>query len=178
MSTRIFTVGFFLMGSAFLAGCQSGGSASSGQAAGPAQGAAIRESEIGAFCPPVTLLEGTASLRRYERGAEGDGDRVIYQASISETTRTCQYDRGAVTVAVAGKVVPGPRGQAGTITLPIRVAALRGDDVIYSQLFRHPVTVTDTSGATQFIFSDPNIVIPGGIGQTVRILIGFDEGTN
>lgn len=173
MSTRVFTAGFILVGSAFLVGCQSGGSAQQGQAGEPA---AIRESDLRAFCPPVTLLDGTASFRTYEGNAEGDPDKIIYQASISDTTRACRYSEGAMTVGVAGKVVPGPRGRAGTMTMPIRVVALRGSEVVYSQLFRHSVSITETSGATQFIFTDPNVVIPGGIDQGVRLLVGFDEG--
>ncbi len=81
-----------------------------------------------------------------------------------------------MTVAVAGRVVPGPRGQPGTISMPIRIVAVRGNDVVYSELFRQSVTITDTSGATQFIFSDPNVSVPGGITRGVRILAGFDEG--
>jgi len=48
--------------------------------------------------------------------------------------------------------------------------------VLYSQLIRHQVTVSDTSGATQFFLNDPNVVIPGGIDRSVQIVVGFDEG--
>ncbi|WP_173931068.1 hypothetical protein [Chelativorans sp. Marseille-P2723] len=175
MSIRIIGAGLVLAGSAFLAGCQSGSQAQPGQVA-DTQAGAIRESELRAHCPPVTLQDGTASFAIYERGGEGDPNRLVYQASISETTRTCQYAEDRMTVAVAGRVVPGPRGQPGTISMPIRIVAVRGNDVVYSELFRQSVTITDTSGATQFIFSDPNVSVPGGITRGVRILAGFDEG--
>ncbi|MCT8998667.1 hypothetical protein [Chelativorans intermedius] len=175
---------FILLASASLAGCQQGGgpglagSAPAPAVEGDAQENAIRESELRAFCPPVTLREGTAYFRTYARGEEGNPDSVIYQASIADVTRACRYgpDATTMTVAVAGKIVPGPKGRTGTITMPIRVVAVRGEEVLYSQLFRHSVAVEDTAGATQFLFTDPNVVIPGGVDQAVRLLVGYDEG--
>lgn len=176
MSTRNFARIFVLTGSAFLAACQSGGLNDRG-AAGP-QGDAepIRESELRAYCPSITLQEGTASFRTYAGSSRGDPASVVYQASINDTTRTCDYDASSITAAIAGKVVPGPRGRTGTITMPIRIVALRGDEVIYSRLYQHSVTISDTAGATQFVFSDPGVVIPGGIDRSVKLLAGFDEG--
>ncbi|MCT7373551.1 hypothetical protein [Chelativorans salis] len=171
---------FILLGSVFLASCQQGATpeADGLGAGGAAQSEPIRASELRAYCPPVTLRDGTASFRTYERGAEGNPDSIIYQASIADVTRTCRYSEGSVTmtVAVAGKVVPGPKGRTGTITMPIRVAALRGDEVLYSQLFRHAVSVEDTSGATQFLFTDPNVAVPGQVARGVQLIVGYDEG--
>jgi hypothetical protein len=77
---------------------------------------------------------------------------------------------------VAGKIVPGPMGKAGTITMPIRVAVLQGGEVVYSNLARFPVTVSDTSGATQFVYNDANISIPTPTERNVQIFAGYDEG--
>jgi hypothetical protein len=126
-----------------------------------------------------SVPHGTAVHVTYEGNAEGDPDRIVYQASISDRTRTCRYGEGGgwVTVAIAGRVVPGPRGRAGNVNLPIRVTAQRGSSVIYSQVFRHPVTVTDVSGATQFVLNMPDIPIEGGIDRSVQMTVGFDEGS-
>ncbi|WP_420847929.1 hypothetical protein [Nitratireductor luteus] len=179
ISKRRIAAAAFLASSAILAGCQSGSGpnfGADGQNAG-AEGDAIRESELRAYCPPVSLREGTAYFRTYERGGEGDDSKIIYQASINDVTRACKYQgTPAVTVAVAGRVVPGPSGRAGTITMPIRIAATRGDEVVYSQLFKHQVSIDDTSGATQFVFTDPDIAIPGGIDRTIQLHVGYDEG--
>lgn len=174
-----------LAGSALLSACQSGVSGEGGiggqSPAQPAEttGGAVRESELRAYCPSVTIRDGTAFSTTYERGGEEDPNRVIYLSSISETTRTCKYGAGtgSVTVAIAGKVVPGPKGRAGSITLPLRVAMLRGDQVLHSQIYRHPVSVTDISGATQFVLTVPDIPVPGGIDRGVTLQVGFDEGS-
>jgi hypothetical protein len=62
------------------------------------------------------------------------------------------------------------------VTLPIRVAVTRGDEVLYSQLHRQEVAVTDKSAASQFLFKDPNVVIPIPPERNVRVQLGFDEG--
>lgn len=165
-----------------LAGCQSGGQDAVDIGVGGEEdeesAEKISASELRAFCPPVNLREGTAYFNTYEGGAEGDDSKVVYQASIADVTRTCDYARGGgtVTVVVAGKIVPGPAGHAGTVTMPIRVVAVRGEEVVYSELHRHEVRIDDTSGATQFIFKDSDVAIPDGIDLGVRVYAGYDEG--
>ncbi|UUP18809.1 hypothetical protein [Nitratireductor thuwali] len=179
ISKRRIAAAAFLASSAILAGCQQGSGPNLGIGAQNAEPAAeaIRESELRAYCPPVSLREGTAYFRTYERGAEGDDSKIIYQASIDDVTRACKYQgTPSITVAVAGRIVPGPSGRVGTITMPIRIAAMRGDEVIYSQLFKHQVSISDTAGATQFLFTDPDIAIPGGIDRGVQLFVGYDEG--
>ena len=174
MSRKFCVTAFAIFSVAILAGCQQGASNSEGNlAAGE-----IRESELRAYCPRPALREGTAYLQTYERGGQDDPNRMIYQAVISDTTRTCQFSEGSGTINVvaAGRVIPGPKGRAGTITLPVRVVAMRGEQVLYTHLIKHTVTVSDTAGATQFFLSDPNVVIPGGIDRGVQIIVGFDEG--
>lgn len=178
---KSFASGLVLAGSAFLAACQTGGAPAdpgSRDNSAQAEEEPIRESELRAFCPSVSLREGTAYFRTYRGNAEGDPDQVVYQASISDTTRSCDYreDATVMTVGIAGKIVPGPQGRTGTITMPIRVVAVRGDEVLYSELHQHSVAVEDTSGATQFLYIDNSVVIPGGVEQGTQIIVGYDEG--
>ncbi len=60
--------------------------------------------------------------------------------------------------------------------MPIRIVVTHGDDVLYSQLHRHQVSVSDGSAATQFVFNDPAVTIPEPAEQNVRIYAGYDEG--
>ncbi|MDZ5698817.1 hypothetical protein [Chelativorans sp. M5D2P16] len=178
-SSRHCLAATLLLGVAILGGCQQGPS-STQNTLNPTQAGAepVRESELRAYCPAVTLRDGTNYFRTYERGGEGDPDRIVYQASIADTSRACKYgaDATTMTVAVAGKIVPGPKGRTGAVDMPIRVAAVRGDEVLYSNLFRHSVTVGDTAGATQFVFTTADVVIPGGVDPAVQLFVGFDEG--
>jgi hypothetical protein len=60
--------------------------------------------------------------------------------------------------------------------MPIRVAVVRGDEVLYSKLHSFQTTISDTSSATQFVFNDPAVTIPEPAEQNVRIYAGYDEG--
>lgn len=158
-----------------LAGCQSTDTAG---ALEPGSGPiVVKESELRAFCPQVQLREGTAYFNTYERGDQNP-ERLVYQASIADVTRSCTYPEGMlnVNVAVAGRIVPGPKGKAGTITMPIRVAVVQDGQVVYSQLHKFPVAISDTVGATQFLFNDPAISIPRPGGRNVIVYAGYDEG--
>jgi hypothetical protein len=177
-----FIKGFALTGFILAAaGCQSRDSGNALNAGGDNKTAGatkVLESELRAYCPPVTLREGTAYFNTYAKGGQDDPTKVLYQASITDVTRTCSNAGGTMTmnVAVAGKVVPGPAGAPGNVTMPIRVAVLRGDEVLYSQLHKHQVAVGDASAATQFVFNDTSVSFPTPQGQDVQVFAGYDEG--
>jgi hypothetical protein len=166
-----FAFGGFILAAA---GCQSSDGGVGGETA-PAD--KVLASELLAFCPKVTLREGTAYINRYAKGGEEDPTKLIYQASLADVTRSCSRVDGMMTinVAAAGRVVPGPAGAPGAVKLPIRVAVVRGEEVLYSQLHDYQVAV-DSSGAAQFVFNDPNVTIPIPPDQAVRVFAGFDEG--
>jgi hypothetical protein len=171
-----FFAGFALAGFMLAAaGCQSGDKALGGGDAKPPEGKVL-ESELRAYCPKITLREGTAFFNTYEKGAQDDPSKIIYQASISDVTRDCKRTDGMLTmnVAVAGKVVPGPAGGAGTVTMPIRVVVVRGEEVLYSKLHKHQVAAGSES--TQWLFNDANVTIPDPTTQDLEVFAGYDEG--
>lgn len=175
--SALLAIGFMLA----VAGCQSDDSSnvlgSAGSAAKPPEGK-ILQSELVAYCPQVILREGTAYFNTYERGGDGDPAKVIYQASIATVTRSCSRAGGQLTinVAAAGRVVPGPLGKAGRIAMPIRVAVVRGSEVLYTKLHKFEVDIASVESATQFVFNDPNAIVPDPTANNLQVFVGFDEG--
>ncbi|MBV2142582.1 hypothetical protein KUG47_03595 [Falsochrobactrum sp. TDYN1] len=164
---------------AALAGCTTSGTQKSADSSSAETGdQRIRESELRAYCPTVTLREGTAYFNTYDKGGDKEPAHVIYQAALTNTTRACQYGAGNITidVAAAGKVVPGPKYKSGNITMPIRVAVLQGGQVVYSKLHKQTVNIANSDTATQFVFNDKGISFPAPASQNVQIFVGFDEG--
>lgn len=207
------------------AGCQSGDNGVLGLGFGkktdptappPPQDPKVLASQLNAYCPRVTVRDGTAFFNTYvnevkkpkpkskpmrkprnqaeaEQQAQeaqaaaaaeaaaatppDDSQRIIYQASISDVTRDCSRTDGQLTmkIAVAGKIVPGPKFTPGTITMPIRTAVMHGTDVLYSQIHQYQVQVTDPSVATQFVFTDTNVVVPAPTAQDYQAYAGYDE---
>ena len=178
-----FLAGFALAGFMLAAaGCQSGdaggvlGLGGKKQEKQPDDGK-ILASELLAYCPKVTLKEDTGYINKYVKGGEDDPAKLSYQASISQVTRSCSRAGGMLTmnVAVAGRVVPGPAGVSGAVTLPIRVVVLHGEEVQYSQL--HTYQVAAGGGQVQqFVFNDPAVTIPNPTDQGIQVFAGFDAG--
>jgi hypothetical protein len=184
-----FLAGFALVGFMLAAaGCQSGDS-SGGSGGGilgfgggekqkqPEQGKVLA-SELRAYCPKVTLKEETASMNRYAKGGEDDPAKLAFQASISEATRSCNRQTGmlAMQVAVAGRVVPGPAGAPGQVTLPVKVTVLRSDgEVLYSQTQNEQITLGGNQ-VQQFVLNDRNVVVPIPEDNTLQVFAGFDTG--
>jgi hypothetical protein len=183
------------------AGCQSSDKGALGvggdQQAKAAEGK-VKMSDLTAYCPNITLRSGTAYFSTYAKAgkkvkkapdadapddmaADGTPDNsanIIYQAAITDVTRDCSRNDGSLTmnVGVAGKVVPGPKATPGTITMPIRVVVVHGSDVLYSQLHQYKLQISDMSAATQFVFNDPNVVVPMPTAKDYQMFAGFDEG--
>ncbi|HEY6630128.1 MAG TPA: hypothetical protein VIZ90_01620 [Rhizobiaceae bacterium] len=138
----------------------------------------VLASELRAYCPTVTLKEDTGYINRYAKGGEEDPAKLSWQASINEVTRSCSRQTGmlAMQVALAGRVVPGPAGAGGTVTLPIRITVLRGDgEVLYSQTQNHQVGLGGNQ-AQQFLVKDSNVVVPIPENNTLQVVAGFDTG--
>lgn len=175
---RLIVAGFILAA----AGCQSD---DAGGALGPDKARdqlkppaeKVKEIDLVGFCPRVSLREGTAFYNSYAKGGQDDPAKLLYQASITDVTRSCKRDNGtlSITVAVAGKVVPGPAGAPGNITMPIRIVMIQGSTVLYSELHKYQLAVGDAAQATQFAFNDPNISIPDPTQRGIQIFAGYDD---
>lgn len=167
-----------------LSGCNAGnpggvlGSAADKPAATPAADPAANvAAAVQGFCPPITLRDGTAYHRVYAKGAKDDATKIVYQASLADTTRSCTRSETGMTITamVQGRLVAGPEGKAGQVMLPIRVAVTDGDKVIYSELTQFPVTLTDVAQASQFVFTK-DVPVPPDVGGLTKVHVGFDEG--
>lgn len=151
-----------LAGLAILSACSPGGGA-----VVPAQ----PQAQEARNCPPIVLREGTAILR------EGPPEALRYIASIAETSRSCRVIDGAlhIEVGIAGRVTPGVAAPSGQVQLPLRVAVVRGTEVLYSNLGRLGVSIAPGSGAQTFRYVDRAIRLSEPAAQTINIQVGFDE---
>jgi hypothetical protein len=169
-----------------LAGCTaSGGGIFGGRTT--TQAAAATEAEIDIrrylgpdFCPEVRVRDGTEALRRYVRGYEDDPGYVVWQASVGQTARECLYDlQGNLTVrvGVSGRVLAGPKGGPGEVTLPLRIAVVQGtSNVLASDLYQ--VAATIPASNTMSFAEVREITVPSpGQARNYLIYVGFDDGS-
>ncbi|MCM2294485.1 hypothetical protein NAC44_19340 [Allorhizobium sp. BGMRC 0089] len=173
---------------ALLAGCSTFGGSGSAQstpsptspAAGTATAAAAPAPEgavIQGVCPQVSLRDGTAFYRTYSKpGSKSDAD-VVFQATLANTTRACTQSPTSMTIKVQaqGRLIAGPMGHAGTLSMPIRVAVVNGDQVIASELVPFSATLPSADQPTQFLFTK-DVTIPANPAPTTQVYVGFDDG--
>lgn len=133
-------------------------------------------------CPKVVFREGTTFYRQYARGGDGDSSKVTYQASLADATRSCRLSQDqtqlTIDVVAAGRLVAGPLGKAGDVKLPIRVAVIDRvtKGVLYTNLTTQTVNLSGATLTAQFVFNNPNVVIPAGAAKETEIFVGFDSG--
>ena len=132
------------------------------------------------YCPPVEIRGGTGALVIYEPGHDSEPDFVQHQASITQTARECSLtaDGLSIKLGIAGRVVAGPKGGPGNLTMPIRVVVSKeSDGVLYSELYQMPVTIAPPNVAVDFsqVFQELAVSV-GAQERDLIIYVGFDEG--
>ena len=103
----------------------------------------VLQSELRAYCPPVTLREGTAFFNTYEKGGDNDPTKLIYQSSISAVTRSCSARRHGDhehRSGRQGRARPGRHRRLGDDADPHRRHPA-ATEVLYSQIHKYEVAV-------------------------------------
>jgi hypothetical protein len=79
--------------------------------------------EISHGCPRFNAWPRDNNVTIYETGRVGDALAVMHRGEIMKTARECNVEPGRVTIryGFSGRVLLGPKGRAGTVTLPVTV---------------------------------------------------------
>lgn len=128
-------------------------------------------------CPPVEIRHGTEVMPIFAPGRQNDPSALQYQASLQRVARECSIvgDKLVVRVGAAGRVASGPTGATGTLQVPVRIAAVKGEEVVYSKLHMVPVTVQAPEFAALWSQVDDAVQLTASASSGVTIYVGFDE---
>ncbi|MDX2157718.1 MAG: hypothetical protein SFW09_14550 [Hyphomicrobiaceae bacterium] len=74
-------------------------------------------------CPRFAVWPRDHHVTIYEPGRSGDGLSVIHRGEITQTARECSIQGTRVTVkyGFSGRVLLGPKGRPGNVSLPVNV---------------------------------------------------------
>ncbi|MCC7252214.1 hypothetical protein [Hyphomicrobium sp.] len=74
-------------------------------------------------CPRFVTWPRDSYLTIYEPGRVGDGLAIMHRGEITKTARECHMNGSQVTVkyGFSGRILLGPRGHSGPISMPINV---------------------------------------------------------
>jgi hypothetical protein len=131
-------------------------------------------------CPDVSVADGGAALRV----GGPDNATVRYQFSIGDTARQCDPagpGQAGIKVGVAGQVVIGPAGAAGTFSAPVKITVTQlGDNKsVFSQTYRAEATTDGVTAGHFRIVTDPiSLPMPTlQLADLYSITVGFEGGT-
>jgi len=74
-------------------------------------------------CPRFQVWSRDGYVTIYEAGHIGDALSVMHRGEITKTARECVMEPGRITVkyGFSGRVLLGPKGRSGRVTLPLNV---------------------------------------------------------
>jgi hypothetical protein len=131
------------------------------------------------YCPELRILEGAELLRRYERGHQDDTQYIVWQASFGDTERECLYDQqGNLTlkVGVSGRVIAGPKGGTGDVTVPFKIAVVKYKEGVLANEAQTLAITIPPVGSTTFTQVREITVPSPGDDRDYIIYVGFDVG--
>jgi len=137
--------------------------------------------EVAAGCPRLSISPRGTNLTIYEDGRAGDGLAIMHRGDITKTARECQLEPGRVTVryGFSGRVLLGPRGRPGNITLPVNILvtdAKREKVTTDKMTVAVPVAVDNPIGYFSAVRSLTFDVPEGSRPGEFEVFVGFDQG--
>jgi hypothetical protein len=133
-------------------------------------------------CPAVQIRQGAST---YDQSAQDNGSTALslrFQASFVRFARECALRAGNVTmkVGVEGRVILGPAGTPGEVTLPVRLAVVREGltpQTIWTKFYMVPVMLQASEGNATFTQVEEDMTFPmppGNQFDQYVIYAGFD----
>ncbi|HWK00688.1 MAG TPA: hypothetical protein VNR41_08285 [Xanthobacteraceae bacterium] len=167
---------------AAVAGC-SGDSLKNLGAATPAAGTAV--AGVGGTpnndieCPSVQVRNGAST---WQEPAGGSTTDLKYQASLGQMARECAIvgDTMTVKLGVEGRLLTGPKGAAGTVDVPLRVALVEEGPKprsVWTRFYAIPVSIQPGQSGTPFTHVEDNLSFPMPASKNLDayvIYVGFD----
>lgn len=131
-------------------------------------------------CPSFDVSANDSTVTFHAPGLGNDSLSVMHRGEITNTARECSPSSNglAVKYGFSGRVLLGPKGQAGSITLPATVTVVDGTNgTLKTENVR--VVVDVPAGSTAGYFSEVREidlpVQPGASPKGYRIYVGFDR---
>jgi hypothetical protein len=134
-------------------------------------------------CPGVDIRAGASTLNIAAKSGDATAGDLRYQLSFGQTARECIVQGGtmSIKVGVQGRVILGPMGGPGQVTVPLRYAVVREGPqpkTIVTKFKRVQVVVAPDQTYVQFIDVEDALTFPVPAGSEIDayvVYVGFDE---
>lgn len=136
----------------------------------------------GGGCPAFSVAPSgkNITIRTKDAASPNDMMSVLHRGEITKTARECANGPQGVMVkyGIAGRVLLGPQGKSGNLTLPVKVTVV--DDLrrtVKSETLRMSVTVPtgQTSGYFSMVGTITVPIGPGMTAKSYKVNVAFDH---
>ena len=105
-------------------------------------------------CPLVVAWPNERLRTIYQSGHDGDAKFVIHRGELTKLSRECRFYPGGVVVkyGFAGRMLLGPKGRPGRVTMPIKIRAAGANKQTLAT-DRMSISATIPQGGTSGYFS-------------------------
>lgn len=133
-------------------------------------------------CPYIQIREGASTLT-ISGGGDNTAMSLKYQGTFVRAARQCAVVAGQMVmkVGVEGRIILGPQGGPGQITVPLRIAVVdetaSSSKTIVTKLTLIPVTVGSAADTPTFTHVEDNLSFPLPSSAKLEnyiVYIGFD----
>jgi hypothetical protein len=133
-----------------------------------------------AHCPQVVAWPRDRLLTVYQPGHVGDTNAVIHRGEITKMARECQLysDRVIVKYGFAGRVLLGPKGGPGTVTLGvnIRVAGTQQTTLATDKMnISATIPAGDPAGYFSMVREIAFPIVVGTRPEDYKVFVAFDR---
>ena len=116
-------------------------------------------------CPRVDIRQGASTLSLMDPKAASPALGLRYQGTITRTARECTVRDKMVHIRIGlqGRIIVGPAGGPGQVTVPLRYALLKeglAPRAIYTKLYHLPVTVPAGQSNVVFTHVEEEMTVP------------------
>jgi hypothetical protein len=133
-------------------------------------------------CPRVDVRQGAGTYTLNNPGGDQSALALRMQATFGQTARECHVSAGMLTikVGVQGRVILGPAGTPGDVTVPLRYALVQEGvepKTLWTKFYQVPVTVPPDVTNVPFTHVQQEMIVPlpkPGELDAYVIYVGFD----
>jgi hypothetical protein len=133
-----------------------------------------------AHCPQVVAWPRDRLLTVYQPGHVGEATAVVHRGEITKMARECQLysDRVIVKYGFAGRVLLGPKGGPGTVTLSIdiRVAGNQQNTLATDKMnITATIPAGDPAGYFSMVREIAFPIVVGSRPEDYKVFVAFDR---
>jgi hypothetical protein len=146
----------------------------------PAAQPAANIDESTLHCPQVVAWPVDRLLTIYQGGRIGDAQSIVHRGEITKLVRECQLyaDRVTVKYGIAGRVLLGPKGAPGPVTMSIGIKVADADRKVLANDATKVSTVVPAENPVGYFSVVKEISFPITMGmrpEDYKVFIAFEH---